>query len=556
MASQPKSVEDLIYRGDPSRRNEYGFDPEVHKLVNFLTSSGLSQSNWQSILASSNPIASMQSAAQTIANSPNLASNLQASGGFGGSNSSQATATLIQNQFGSASSGTSGGQNMAAPNLPAGWGVAGGAYDSPEEKIRWFNANSVTPDQLKAAGVPQSDIDWMKTQGYTGTTPQQQAAKIGKTLPSDWGVAGGAYDEAAEKIRYFNAQNISADQLRQAGVSQSDIDWMKGQGYTGVAPTSVSATTTTIPASQSTLSPNFSPFVYDMLAKGQAAANLPFQAFTGTRFAGPSDLQKQAFEGLKSLTLPGQYQTATDYAKQVFDKASGMSFTPTTFNTGLGSLKSVEEYMSPYQSAVTDITAREMRRQADVAREQEQSRLAQAGAYGGSRQAIMEAERQRNLQQQLEDVTTKGLQSAYDRAVNQRLAESGLGLQAQQGSEQSKQFGANFGLQALQPMLNASSTISNIGAQQAGTQLQNLQAQLMGGQTQQQLSQQPLDFGFQQWQDSVKFPYQQATYMQSLLGGLPLQAAPYSSTQGQSPMWSALSGGLAGLGLWQALQPK
>jgi hypothetical protein len=293
-----------------------------------------------------------------------------------------------------------------------------------------------------------------------------------------------------------------------------------------------------------------------MLAKGQAAANLPFQAFTGTRFAGPSDLQKQAFEGLKSLTLPGQYQTATDYAKQVFDKAAGMSFTPTTFNTGLGSLKSVEEYMSPYQSAVTDITAREMRRQADIAREQEQSRLAQAGAYGGSRQAIMEAERQRNLQQQLEDVTTKGLQSAYDRAVNQRLAESGLGLQAQQGSEQSKQFGSSFGLQALQPMLNASSTISNIGAQQAGNQLQNLQAQLMGGQTQQQLSQQPLDFGFQQWQDSVKFPYQQATYMQSLLGGLPLQAAPYSSTQGQSPMWSALSGGLAGLGLWQALQPK
>jgi hypothetical protein len=458
------------------------------------------------------------------------------------------------------SSQSSGGQNMAVPNLPAGWGVAGGAYDSAEEKIQWLNANGITSSQIKDAGFAQSDIDWMMAHGYKEPTPQQQAAKIGKTLPSDWGVAGGVYDEAAEKIRYLNAQNISADQLRQAGLSQSDIDWMKTQGYTGVAPAPtpapVSATTTTIPASQSTLSPNFSPFVYDMLAKGQAAANLPFQAFTGTRFAGPSDLQKQAFEGLKSLTLPGQYQTATDYAKQVFDKAAGMSFTPTTFDTGLGSLKSVEEYMSPYQSAVTDITAREMRRQADVAREQEQSRLAQAGAYGGSRQAIMEAERQRNLQQQLEDVTTKGLQSAYDRAVNQRLSESGLGLQAQQGSEQSKQFGSSFGLQALQPMLNASSTISNIGAQQAGNQLQNLQAQLMGGQTQQQLSQQPLDFGYQQWQDSVKFPYQQATYMQSLLGGLPLQAAPYSSTQGQSPMWSAIAGGVAGMGLWNALNPK
>lgn len=451
---------------------------------------------------------------------------------------------------------------MALPNLPAGWE----SY-TPQQKISWFNANNVTPNQLLAAGVGQSDINWMQSQGYTGNaptptpapapTPQQMASSAGVNLPAGWE----SYTPA-QKIQFFNAQGLDPNELKAAGVAQSDIDWMKTQGYTGVAPAPtpapapVSATTTTIPASQSTLSPNFSPFVYDYLAKGQAAANLPFQAFTGTRFAGPSDLQKQAFEGLKSLTLPGQYQTATDYAKQVFDKASGMSFTPTTFNTGLGSLKSVEEYMSPYQSAVTDITAREMRRQADVAREQEQSRLAQAGAYGGSRQAIMEAERQRNLQQQLEDVTTKGLQSAYDRAVNQRLAESGLGLQAQQGSEQSKQFGSSFGLQALQPMLNASSTISNIGAQQAGNQLQNLQAQLMGGQTQQQLAQQPLDFGFQQWQDSVKFPYQQATYMQSLLGGLPLQAAPYSSTQGQSPMWSAIAGGVAGMGLWNALNPK
>ena len=449
---------------------------------------------------------------------------------------------------------------MALPTTPAGWE----SY-TPQQKISWFNANNVTPEQLLSAGVGQSDINWMQSQGYTGgtpaptpapaPTPQQMASKAGVTLPSGWDKY-----TPGQKIQFFNAQGLDASELAAAGVAQSDIDWMKTQGYTGVAPTPapapVSATTTTIPASQSTLSPNFSPYVYDMLAKGQAAANLPFQAYKGTRFAGPSDLQKQAFQGLASLQTPGQFDTATDYAKQVFDKAAGMSFTPTKFDTGLGALKSVEEYMSPYQSAVTDITAREMRRQADIAREQEQSRLAQAGAYGGSRQAIMEAERQRNLQQQLEDVTTKGLQSSYDRAVAQRLSESGLGLQAQQGSEQSKQFGANFGLQALQPMLNASSTISNIGTQKAGVGLQNLQAQLMGGSAQQQLNQQPLDFGFQQWQDSVKFPYQQATYMQSLLGGLPLQAAPYSSSQGQSPFSSALAGGLAGLGLWDALKPK
>jgi len=49
---------------------------------------------------------------------------------------------------------------MAAPNLPAGW-----EFYTPQQKIDFFNEKSVTEDQLKSAGVAQSEIDWMKTQG-------------------------------------------------------------------------------------------------------------------------------------------------------------------------------------------------------------------------------------------------------------------------------------------------------------------------------------------------------------------------------------------------------
>jgi hypothetical protein len=80
-----------------------------------------------------------------------------------------------------------------------------------------------------------------------------------------------------------------------------------------------------------------------------------------------------------------------------------------------------------------------------------------------------------------------------------------------------------------------------------------LQALLSAGATQQQFAQQPLDFGYQQFQESMKYPYQQATFMQSLLQGLPLQARPYDS--GQSGLASALQGGLSGLALYNALNP-
>jgi hypothetical protein len=480
--------------------------------------------------------------------------------------------------------------------LPSGWDSFGA-----QQKINWFNQQGITPEQLLESGVSQADIDWMGTQGYkdvstnpANLTAQQQAAGAGLTLPAGWDSFN-----AQQKINWFNTNKVAPDKLLQSGVSQGDIDWMKGQGYTGgVTPTT--AKTTTIDPSQSTLSPNFSPYVYNMLAKGEAAANLPYQPFTGQRFAGPSPLQQQAFQGLSNLQLPAEFQAGSQLAALAGISAGNLGnyapgrfanfyqtpqeYSPETMSTGLGDVKSVQDYMNPYQQNVIDIQAREARRQADIGRNAEQARLAQAGAYGGSRQAIMEAERQRNLGTQIGDIQEKGLQSAYDRAQAQRVAESQLGLEAQKGTEQSRQygygqgmnaaqlgaqyglegarqteasrqFGANLGLQSLNPMLSAASTLGGLGQQQFGAGIQGLNAQLAGGATQQALAQQPLDFGYQQFQESVKFPYQQATYMQSLLGGLPLQAAPYSSNQGQSGMFSGLQGALAGLALYNAFNP-
>jgi hypothetical protein len=364
--------------------------------------------------------------------------------------------------------------------------------------------------------------------------------------------------------------------------------------------------------SQSTLSPNFAPYVYDMLSRGQGLANLPFQQYTGQRFAGPSALQSQAFQGFQNLGTPGQFGTASQLATQAGQAAGNLSYAPSglpsfgqvtsgyqapaaydaaKFNTGLGTLGSVQDYMNQYTTGVTDIAAREARRQADIGRQSEQARLAQAGAYGGSRQAIMEAERQRNLNQQIEDISTKGLQSAFDRAQQQRLQEAGLGLQAQEAGErsrqfgaqqgltsaqqaaqfgltaqqanqqaaleaarqgeQSRQFGANYGLQGLQQQLQSSQLLGSLGTQQQQAGIAGLQAQLGAGATQQQLAQSPLDFAYQQFQDSMKYPYQQTSYMQSLLQGLPLKANEF--TDGQSGFGTALQGGLSGLALYNML---
>lgn len=48
-------------------------------------------------------------------------------------------------------------------NLPAGWGNMGAA-----EKIDWFNQNNTNVEALRQNGVTDSEIAWMKQNGYTG----------------------------------------------------------------------------------------------------------------------------------------------------------------------------------------------------------------------------------------------------------------------------------------------------------------------------------------------------------------------------------------------------
>jgi hypothetical protein len=94
--------------------------------------------------------------------------------------------------------------------------------------------------------------------------------------------------------------------------------------------------------------------------------------------------------------------------------------------------------MDPYISNVADVAARELTRRSDIQAQQQRAQAAQAGAFGGSRQAILEAERQRNLQQGIGDIYTQAQSQAYQTALNaaqqqrkQQLASAvGMGQQA------------------------------------------------------------------------------------------------------------------------------
>jgi hypothetical protein len=275
------------------------------------------------------------------------------------------------------------------------------------------------------------------------------------------------------------------------------------------------------------------PYTTQLLGQTNAYAAQPYAVYQGPLTAGTSQLQNQAFQGLGALQTPSGIGQAADTAGGIASTAQGLngSYTPTTFDTGLGPVQSLQGYMSPYQQGVTDIALREAQRQSDIGRLGDATRMTQAGAYGGSRQAIMEAERARNLGTRLNDIQTTGLQSAYDRAQAQRLAESDRFLTAQTGTEGSRQFGAEFGLRGLNTALNAAQTQGQLGQMQSGVDLNNLQAQLQGGQTQRGIEGEGIAADHNEFLQQRDYPMKMLQLKQSMLQGLPVGAVSYQQQQ-------------------------
>jgi hypothetical protein len=170
---------------------------------------------------------------------------------------------------------------------------------------------------------------------------------------------------------------------------------------------------------------------------------------------------------------------AEDYARQ----AAGMG---DLYGQMATSPSAYQAYMSPYQEAVTNVQLEGLQRQADIAANMRKSQAARAGAYGGSRQAIENAEANRALASQMDAVRAQGLQQAYQQAQGNILQRSQLGLQGLQGAQQ----GLGTALQGGQLGLSGIGTAlqglqggmqgSGLGIQGAQAGLQGVNAQLAG----------------------------------------------------------------------------
>jgi hypothetical protein len=232
-----------------------------------------------------------------------------------------------------------------------------------------------------------------------------------------------------------------------------------------------------------------------------------------------------------------------------------------------------QAYMSPYLQNALNPQLDEMRRQYGITGAQQQGNATRAGAFGGSREALMNAENSRNMGTAMNQAIGTGYQNAFNAANQNMQYGSTLGLQGLQtglqgltnanqayqtglqGTAQGMQ-GAQVGLQGVGAQQagyaganQAAATLGQLGTQQQAADMSRLQAMSAQGATERGINQQVMDTKYQDLMNRINFPTEQIGGMANILRGVPTtQGSSTTSMTTPPPSFaSQLAGGATSL---------
>jgi hypothetical protein len=236
----------------------------------------------------------------------------------------------------------------------------------------------------------------------------------------------------------------------------------------------------------------------DIIGEAMDVAKEGYTPYAGPRLAGFNQDEMDAFQQARDMQgIAGLQQD------QAYTAATA---------SGAPALSSVPSYMTDYMTKVADVSAGKLRDQSLREQQDIAAKAVGAGGLDSSRFAILEAERQKNLQSGLGDLYTKAQAAAYDTAL--KASQQDRKQQAMSAEGMSKigtrgQLGRQTDLGLLQ----------GIGGLQRGQQ------------------QQAIDIGYTDFLQERDFPKEQLGFVSDIIRGAPFgqQTTSVGQTPGQRP---------------------
>jgi len=252
------------------------------------------------------------------------------------------------------------------------------------------------------------------------------------------------------------------------------------------------------------------------------------QQVPGYQFAGFTPEQQQAF-GLASQNV-GSYAPALQQAMGT----SGLGVAGLLGATQAYDPSSAQAFMDPYQQQVTQQALAELDKQGQMAQANLAGQATRAGAFGGSRFGVAQAELGKNLQ----DIKSRRIFEDLSRNYQQAQS-AAMGAQE---AQQRRQLGVG---QQLGAMAKTQAGLGALGQQLGQADIQSL---LGVGGMQQQLGQAQMEANRQQQIQAQQEPFRRLGFASDILRGTPSSSIQYTQQPPTNPYAQALGLGIAGLG--------
>lgn len=317
----------------------------------------------------------------------------------------------------------------------------------------------------------------------------------------------------------------------------------------------------------------FYPQFNDLLSRANAASLEPYQTYGGQRIADTSQDTNTSYGMIRDVAqqgMPGTEQ-AQGMVGDMYNRAGGIGANgPYQFSqfgySGPGTFdaQAASQYMSPYMQNVVDAQKRSALEDFQMANAGRAAQAVQAGAFGGSRQAVQQGLAERDLLSRTNQIQSEGLQKSYEdaqkmfgedraaRMANEQARAAEL-ARVQSGQAGENAGYADLGLRSLGLQSNLAGQLSTLEQQARAGDIQAAQLLQSQGQQQQGQQQASLDTGYQDFLRQQGYPMEQLERYASMLHGSPVANATSTTTQTPyNPYQQALGMGISALGLYNA----
>jgi hypothetical protein len=265
-------------------------------------------------------------------------------------------------------------------------------------------------------------------------------------------------------------------------------------------------------SSSNTTDPQIKALLMGNYDQAQGVANMPFQPYTGERVA--------PFNPTQTAGQSGLINAANDPtgANTINSAASGISgltgFKPQSVTAGQLSNTDLSPYMNPYTNDVINTTLGDLSHARDVQGVNDNAAATAAHAFGGTRQAVQNANTTNDYLRNVASTSAGLRQAGYQNAQQAAQFDIGNRLQVGQVNAGNDIAGANF-------RLNANNAYSNIGNEQLLDGLKRAGVIQAVGDQQQTQSQNVNNAAYEEFMRQIGYPKQQQDIRNSALGFLP-----------------------------------